>query len=150
MPKIDKTKLVNCDYDGNKEVHNPKELTVNLDLHEQLPLAEQVKMYIREAVSQKAQEEGFETEEDANDFDVENDFDKAVRLSGHEYSQMDEDEYMARIKEVGEALEEDREEPGAPQKAPGGQEGSIPTTTESQLKSESDSSQGEASGSTTT
>lgn len=57
-----------------KEVNNPKPLMTQFDLEKSVSLKDRVQALFRGELSRRAAQLGYETEEDANDFDIDDGF----------------------------------------------------------------------------
>lgn len=98
MPKITKEvydrlcTLINADLnDEGKELLNPQPLTMPSGLKRPLSLAEQIKRIIKADVSFQAFQQGHESFEEADDFDVDDGFETEVNSSIYEVV---EEEYI--------------------------------------------------------
>lgn len=61
--------------DGKAEIFNPRPLSCGLDLQPQESLQDQIRRILRVELSRQVSQQGHESFEEANDFDVDDDFD---------------------------------------------------------------------------
>jgi len=86
------TKLRTAMLDGKgREILNPKPLAIPVGMTKPQSLREEIQKVLREEVGRQAQEQGKESWEDANDFDVVDDFDTQLVESKY---QLVEEEFV--------------------------------------------------------
>jgi len=86
---VTKLKTAYLNKDG-KEVGNPKPMVLPVGMQRPASLQEQIERVVRQKMSQKQIDEGIETFEEANDFDVTDEFELAELKSNYDLL---EDEY---------------------------------------------------------
>lgn len=82
------------------EVIDPTPVELPIGFKKPPTMQEMIKMYIRQGLSQMANEQGMETFEEANDFDTGEDGEDVLPTSVHEYTEMQEEELNRALKEV--------------------------------------------------
>ena len=76
-----------------KEITDPNPLQPTVPIKKQESIQDLIQKYVRGTLSNKAADDGIETFEESQDFDVENDFDREINMSGYEVVDM-EPEYI--------------------------------------------------------
>lgn len=85
------TGLIHAELDSNgRELLNPVPVNTNIDLEKPLSMQEQIERLMRGHLSMQAQAQGHETFEEANDFDIDDEF-MNEPLSGYEVQELEEE-----------------------------------------------------------
>lgn len=100
--------------DNGREINNPKPRVVHTGLRPQLSLQDQIRRVLRQEVSMMAQEQDFETYDEANDFDIPDDAPSRVS----QYEIMEDERPVTKAPSV----EPGAEDPPQPPKAEKGEE----------------------------
>lgn len=119
-----------CEYDPHgRELLNPVPMEVDVSLPKPLSLKERIQRILRTELSQQADAQGFETFEEANDFDVYDDFETPDPVTPYEEKFMHE-EYPAAPEEVKNEVpdpkQSDSSNPVAPEVPADNQAGTPP------------------------
>lgn len=119
-PELHK-ELISLDHayldEKGREMCNPKPLVVHSGLKRQEPIRDQIKRVLRQELSRQAHEQGFETFDEANDFDIDDedpDFLTSYEIQGLE------DEYLPQEPQKESPPQT---EPPKPETSPPPQEG---------------------------
>lgn len=77
--------LVTCEHDEyGREIPNPVPLFQDVDIEIPLTLQERIQRCLRQEFSRQAYDQGFESIDEANDFDIDEDFDSSLPVSPYE------------------------------------------------------------------